>query len=413
VNKLFVHINFGTTSHCVGTLFLSEKMGRHVFAYNRDFIGKGLEISPRNMPLGNATYVAERNSDLYDLHGVFADSLPDAWGKKVQDAEFQKIGLHNASALDRLAFVGRYGIGALRYEPAQEFEQGKKAVQCADLRKAAQKIIAGRPDTVVDELLHSGGSAGGARPKFLVDLDTKSLDMLRYTRGAPEGDFFPVILKVPLRNDDQYQRIEYAYSQMAIKAGINILESYLLDGKTDKRAYFAMRRFDILANGTRLHTHTFAGLLGINFREAVPDYSTLLRVTGDLTRNHVDVVEAYRRMVFNYLGSNLDDHAKNITFTMDQKGQWALAPAYDIGYSTAADNLHAMAINGKRRNAILSDFKHVAEDFDVREWKKIVEQTAHSLRKWPSLAEKSGIPAKQATAIWNRIREHTDRLGHI
>ncbi|MFH0920191.1 MAG: type II toxin-antitoxin system HipA family toxin [Fibrobacterota bacterium] len=410
MNKLNVHIDFGDSTHKVGTLFLSENLGRHAFAFDRDFIGTGLEISPWLMPLGSATYTAERNSDLYDLHGVFADSLPDAWGRKVQDAEFQKIGLHDVTALHRLAFVGRHGIGALRYEPAQEFEQGQEAIRLADCRKAAQRIIAGHPEEVTDELLRCGGSAGGARPKFLVDLNLKNPDEIRYTRGQQEGGFVPVILKVPVRGGDHFQRIEYVYSLMARCAGIRIPDTFLLTGKKKGQAFFAIQRFDVDRNAVRLHTHTLAGLLGINFREAVPDYGTLLRVTGDLTRDHRHVTEAYRRMVFNYLGSNLDDHSKNITFTMDKKGGWALSPAYDIGYSTGENNLHAMAINGKRRNALQADFQRVAEDFDVKEWRDIIRQAVDSLREWPALAKKYGVPVKLAAAVWNRIKEHTGRI---
>lgn len=410
MKKLNVKLDFGNVCHNVGTLYLSEKMGRHAFSYNKDFISKALEISPFRVPLGNDTYTAERNADLYDLHGVFADSLPDEWGKKVQDVEFQKIGMHEVTTVDRLAFVGGYGIGALKYEPSQEFERGFDIVTLAGLRKATQQILSGEVDDVTSQLLRSGGSAGGARPKFLVDLNLKNLSTIRYSTGKPDGDMFPVIIKVPGRRDDQYQRIEYCYSLLGRNAGLNVPDTYLLIGNRSKLSSFAIKRFDINGNGERLHTHTFAGLLGLNFREANVDYSELLRVTGDLTRDHREVVEVFRRMVFNYLGCNKDDHAKNFSFVMNKSGQWFLSPAYDIGYSSGENGLHAMAINGLRRNVTLKDFEKIAKNFEIKEWKSIVAKTCEVLKTWPSIADKYSVPQKYRDAINERIRESIVRI---
>ena len=411
MSSLHVKIDFGNGLQDVGKLLLSEKLGRYVFSYDTGFIGSDLEISPFTLPLGADSFVAEKNSDLYDLHGVFADSLPDAWGKKVQDAEFAKIALDEPTALDRLAFVGKFGIGALRFEPSGEFEQGKQIVTLAQLRKATQKILAGDFEDVAEELLHCGGSAGGARPKFLVDLDIKTHSKIRYTAGVRDEEMVPVILKVPLRSGDHYQRIEYVYSVMGAKAGLEIPEVYLLTGGKSKSAFFAIERFDVLKTGERLHTHTLAGLQGWNFREVSSDYRELLRITGELTRNHRDVVEVYKRMVFNYLGCNKDDHAKNFSFTMNKKGTWSLSPAYDIGYSSGENGLHAMAINGLRRNATSDDFRRIADDFDIREWKSIVAQTVEALNTWKSLAAEFGVTDRYVRMIQERIKENITRLG--
>lgn len=410
MKKLNVKIDFGNVCHDVGTLYLSEKMGRHAFSYNKEFISKGLEISPYRIPLGNDTFSADKNSDLYDLHGVFADSLPDEWGKKVQDVEFQKIGIYEVTAIDRLAFVGGYGIGALKYEPSQEFKKGYDIVSLADLRKATQQILSGEVDNVTTQLLRSGGSAGGARPKFLVDLDLKNLSIIRYSTGKPDGDMFPVIIKVPGKREDQYQRIEYCYSLMGKEAGLKVPDTYLLTGNKSKLSSFAIKRFDIDDKGERLHTHTFAGLLGLNFREVNVDYSELLRVTSDLTRDHREVVEVFRRMVFNYLGCNKDDHAKNFSFVMNKSGQWLLSPAYDIGYSSGESGLHSMAINGLRRNATLKDFEKMASNFEIKDWKDIIVRTCEVLKTWPSIAEKYCVPQKYKDSIYERIRESISRI---
>jgi len=412
MNKLNVLIDFGKGSFPIGSLYLSLSSGRYVFAYDKLFLSYGLEISPYKLPLSSDTVAAELNSDLYDLHGVFADSLPDDWGKKVQDSEFQKIGRLEITALDRLAFVGKYGIGALRYEPAQDFKDGYEIVLLADLRKTAQLVLAGHVEKVTDALLHSGGAGGGARSKFLVDIDVQSPENIRYSQGLPEGNYFPAILKVPVRSIDVYQRIEYAYSQMASKAGIIVPDTFLLESGKRKSAYFAIKRFDITPDRKRLHTHTFAGLLGVNIREGSPDYTRFLRVTEELTRDHRQVVEGFRRMVFNYLGANLDDHAKNISFAMNELGKWSLAPAYDLGYSTASNGLHSMAINGKRMNPTMDDFEQVAESFDIKDWKQIIEKIAKTLSEWPWYAEKAGVSDKFIKSIRERIKEQCGRVSY-
>lgn len=411
MKKLFVKINFGEKSRDVGSLYLSEKLGRYVFAYDPSFVGTGLEISPKTLPLGNETHIAERNKDFYDLFGVFADSLPDEWGKKVQDAEFEKIGLRNITAIDRLAFIGKHGIGALVYEPAQEFEHGCEIVEISQLRKAAQSIISGNIDDITEDLLRCGGSAGGVRPKFLVDLNLDDMHTLRYTRGVREGSMRPFIIKVPVKNEDHWQRIEFVYSKLAEEAGICIPQTYLLDGRKKRGACYAIERFDIKEGNKRFHAHTLAGLLGVNFREAIADYSILLRTTADITKNHQDVKEAYKMMVFNYLGHNKDDHAKNFTFLMDKNGTWSLSPAYDIGYSSGENGLHMTALNGKRRNAETKDFAVLANDFDIKEWKMIIKKVINALGMWKSISKKHGVPEKHISIIDERIRENIKRIN--
>ena len=149
MKKLNVKIHFDDDhSYDVGKLFLSEKTGKYHFDYDKSFLSTDLQISPITLKTSSISHEAQSNEDFYDLHGVFADSLPDDWGRKVQDLEFYKIGITDPCAIDRLAFVGRYGIGALRYEPAQEFTQGKSVVNLAELRKATQMIIEGNCEEV-------------------------------------------------------------------------------------------------------------------------------------------------------------------------------------------------------------------------------------------------------------------------
>lgn len=156
---------------------------------------------------------------MYNLHSLFADALPDSWGRKVQDAEFQKIGMHDVSALERLSFIGDYGIGAFQFKPQQSFPTGLQAVELAQLRKASQYIITGDINGIVEQLFRAGGLAGGARPKYLVDMKNDGSNFIRYTTGELEEGWTSIILKVAEKNGDLWQRIEYCYFKMAEIAG--------------------------------------------------------------------------------------------------------------------------------------------------------------------------------------------------
>lgn len=411
MNRLKVRLDFHGVEYEVGELYLSERLGRYVFNYNRSFLSSGLELSPYAMPLGEQTYTAERNPDMYNLHALFADALPDEWGKRVQDVEFEKIGVFAPSALERLSFIGSYGLGALQFKPRQSFIDGIEAVELADLRKASQRILSGNLEDFVDQLLRAGGSAGGARPKYLVDLKNDGSNRIRYTTGELEEGWIPIILKVAGKNGDHWQRIEFCYFKMAELAGIDVPPTRLLsEDPGTGNAHFAITRFDIDGNGGRYHTRTFAGLLGLDFRKVSLDYSRLFRVVAELCLDKVQVIEAYRRMAFNYLGGNKDDHGKNISFLMDRTGRWFLSPAYDLSYSPGEQGLHAMSVGRKRRNLTLNDFEHIAMSFDIKSWNSIIKEVRESLSRWPEIAAEYGVPRKNIDNIRQRIRENLSRV---
>jgi serine/threonine-protein kinase HipA len=410
MNSINVHVNFGDRDIRVGELYLSSDTGRHVFSYDPRFISSGLEISPLRLPIGGQPFHAPQDANIYGLHGVFADSLPDNWGRMVQDAEFLKIGIDQPTALERLAFIGQNGIGALNYRPAKKFPKGIDITELAALRKAAQNIIEGSADEISHELLKSGGSAGGARPKFLVDIHEKNHGQIRYTHKSYSGGYIPVVLKVPTFRHDHYQKIEYAYSQIAQKAGLNIPDTYLIKGEKSGLAFFAVKRFDILPDGSKLHVHSLAGLHNINFNDVNTDATAFLNTVGNVTRNHRQVVEAYKIIAFNHIGFNNDDHSKNFSFTMDKKGEWSLAPAYDISYSKGQNGLHYMKLNGKTRNAETKDFKSAAKTFNIENWENILENIIAQFLKWPQTAKECEIPRKYISIIDDRLKENIKRV---
>lgn len=409
MNKLKVLLNFGQQKIHVGELFLSEKLGRYVFNYAADFIPLGLSISPFELPLSSETFIAKTDPHLYNLHSVFADALPDEWGKKVQDCEFQKLGKLDVTALERLSFIGNFGLGALSFEPIQSFSGGKTAVELAVLRKTSQQIIQGDVSSVVDALFKAGGSAGGARPKYLVDINTSKPGKIRYSRGKRVGEWLPALLKVGGSDGDHWQRIEYVYFELAKKSGLAVPQVYLLEEKKGL-SHFAIERFDINSQNQKYHMHTFAGLLGLNFQQANLDYELFLRTIGDLTRDKQQVEEGFRRMVFNFLACNKDDHGKNFSFLMDKTGNWSLSPAYDLSYSSGTDGLHAMSANGKRRNLNISDFEKIANAFNVSNWKKILEAVSKALSYWEDLAQRSAVPEKYIKNIQERMKENLNRI---
>ncbi len=414
MNKLIVKIDFGKNPQwekplTVGQLYLSKEQGKYLFEYDRSFTRKNLSISPLILPLNQQTHVAEPHNDMYGLHGVFADSLPDNWGRKVQDFEFEKIELYNVTALDRLSFVGRFGIGALQYKPENNFNKGDEIIHLATLRKTAQGIISGNIDYVTKQLLRSGGSAGGARPKFLVNLNVKN-NLIKYTLEKTDVNYKQVVLKIPEQNSDHWQRIEYVYSKMAQMCGINIPDTYLITGEDKNLAYYAIERFDILKNGEKLHVHTLAGLLNRPFSSLSIDYVQLLRLTQELTLDHRAVTEIYLRMVFNYLAGNNDDHSKNFSFTMNYEGKWKVSPAYDISYSPGINGMHAMSAEGKRRNLTKSDFRKIAENFNISNWEQHLSRVTQALTCWINLAEKHNVPLKYIKIIKSKISENTNRI---
>lgn len=406
MSSINVHLDFGDEDIRVGRLYFSEDSGRYIFSYDPEFIAYKLEISPFHLNTEKRMYSALRREALYYLHGVFADSLPDRWGCMVQDAQFETIGITSPTALDRLAFVGSNGIGALSYRPARTFPGGGKITGLAEIRKATQRIIKGDVEEVSNQLFKCGGSAGGARPKYLVDMKESDHEKLRYTQGRRADGYVPVVLKVPAKDDDRYQKIEYIHSQIARNAGLDIPKTHLIRGRESELCFFAIERFDILPDGGRYHVHTLAGISDTDFTDRNHSASEFLGTIERLTREHGQVVEGYRRVVFNYVGSNCDDHTKNFSFLMDRKGKWTLAPAYDIGYSKSAHDQHYMSVVSTRSKATAKDFEDLAASFNIVDWKNMVQEILFAFEKWPVMARELEVPEKNIREIGGKIMEN-------
>ena len=350
--RLTVYLNHYGVRHEVG--LLSEENNRIFFEYAPDFLKSGIELSPFKLQLRAGVF--EETSRVFDgLFGLFNDSLPDGWGCLLLDRKLRQQGLsfREISPLHRLSIIGRNPMGALEYEPADEQADTFAAIELDSLSAEVNKIVSGNESDVLDELLQMNGSSGGARPKIVAWVSNDRKTIVHGGRSAPEG-FSPWMIKFAEHNDPlSAGELEYRYSLAAKAAGINMPETHLFPLKSGEGC-FGVRRFDRNEHG-KVHVHTACGLLHASHRLPTLDYENLLRLTYVLTRNHADVEEMVRRMVFNVKCGNRDDHNKNFSFLLTAKYQWRLAPAYDLTPSTGLNGEHTAMVNGKGRDITDAD----------------------------------------------------------
>ena len=362
---LDVFCNLRGTRHFVGRL--AEHKRTLFFEYDRDFLATGLELSPFKLPLGPGLF--EDKDRVFDgLPGVFNDSLPDGWGLLLLDRALRAQGLrgHELPPLHRLAMVGSGGMGALEYVPGQETQSDgpAPALHLDGLAEEARNILSEGNAALeaVFDLLKLGGSSGGARPKILADVSADGRRIVADNSGLP--GFSPWLIKFHAREDGAQQGlVEYVYSCMARKAGIDMPETRLFPSQTTP-GFFGVRRFD-RDNGLKVHVHTAAGLLHASHRHPTLDYENLLRLTKMLTRNVRDVEKMVRLMVFNVKSGNKDDHSKNFSFLLDPAGRWRLAPAYDLTPAPGFGGEHAAMVNGKGKDITEADMARAASIVDV------------------------------------------------
>ncbi|MDE5607369.1 MAG: type II toxin-antitoxin system HipA family toxin [Muribaculaceae bacterium] len=316
----------------VGTLSLTPDNRLNVFEYDKSWIADGFSISPLELPLKAGVFIAKAQP-FNGNFGIFEDSLPDGYGRYLLQKALRHNGIDDSSlsSLDRLALVGDNGMGALTYSPPVIFTREKTVTDFDHLQEIALEVLREQQDNDAGLLLYNSGNSGGARPKAVFSDET--------------GHW---LVKFRHTYDPKDMGIQEArYNEIARKCGIIVPDFKLINGR-----YFASRRFDIDKNGNRVHTATAGGLLGVSLREPFLDYSNLLALTGYITRNREDVEQMYRRMLFNYLTDNKDDHCKNFSFYVrrdnDSKSwRWRLAPAYDLTLCTEGYNgEHATSVNG-------------------------------------------------------------------
>jgi len=377
----------------VGTL--AEERGRVYFQYAPEFLATGTNLSPFRLPL-EAGLFEHTDRDFGPLPGLFDDSLPDGWGMILMDRHFRSLGRSPAeiTPLDRLSWLGTGTMGALTYHPPAEREDlDSDVLDLHDLARQSQAVLAGSAGDVLPQLLRAGGSPAGARPKVLVGFDPVSGGVISGQDDLPGGFEHWIVEFAAKADGPDVGAIEYAYALMAAAAGIDMPPTRLFETGQGER-FFGAKRFDRQGN-RRFHVHTFGNLIQSNFRIPSADYADLLKATSVLTRNQQDVQRAFRRMVFNVLAHNRDDHVKNFAFLLDDaSGDWSLSPAYDLFPTPGPGGEHTMTIAGEGKNPTRSHILRLAEQAGVpkRRVTAILDEVQSAVARWGAFAVQAGVP---------------------
>ena len=329
----------------VGTLSLTPDDRLCAFEYDRLWLSDGFSISPLELTLKTGLFIA-KHQPFHGDFGIFEDSLPDGYGRYLLHKALLREGINDAdlSALDRLSIVGCGGMGALTYHPEKKLIKDSEALDFDVLQEKALQVLKEQQDDDAGLLLYRSGNSGGARPKAIFS-DSEGHWLIKFRHYYDPVDI---------------GQQELHYNEVARQCGINIPDYKLTNGR-----YFTTRRFDITLNGERIHTATAGGLLCLSLTMPYLDYANLLALTGFLTQSAKEVEELFRRMVFNYLTDNKDDHCKNFRFMVTETGighySWHLAPAYDLTLCTEGYNgEHATSVNGTG-NPTLKDMIEVGK----------------------------------------------------
>ena len=421
----------------VGALAYDPATAVSTFEYAPDWLSRGVEIAPIRMPLAGALYSfpALNPQTFRGLPPVFADTLPDDFGNAVIDAWLSRQGrdAHSFTPLERLLYTGNRGMGALEYAPATERILPGDELELAALVSMAQQVLDdrenlqkpitddGKNDDAMHAILQVGTSAGGARAKAVVAINADRTSIRSGQLPAPKG-YEHFLLKfdgVEEHKTDRetfgdpqgYGRMEYAYYLMAVDAGIAISPSELLiEGE---RAHFMTRRFDRVGNRKLLYVSLCAMDHADYKKPGAYSYEQLLSVARQLRLPRADAIEIYRRLVFNVVARNHDDHSKNFGFVRDgMASAWRLSPAFDMAYSYKPGspwvNSHQLSLNGKRDDFVRDDLLAVGGLIGnfKRDAGKIIEQVVEVVSEWKTYTEKAGVFSSLQTQVQQNLRLH-------
>lgn len=347
LNKLDVYYH----DRKVGTMALYQNR-LAAFAYSDEWLQEGFSISPFSLPLEKRVFVPKIDP-FEGLFGVFADSLPDGWGRLLVDRLMRKNGLnpHTVGSLERLAIVGNTGMGALTYRPAIPLESVYNELTLDEIAKECERILQTDTSEKLDYLFAKGGSSGGARPKILPRIDNEDW-----------------IIKFPSSEDSKdVGRQEYDYALCAKECGIEMEEVRLFPSEKTQ-GYFGTKRFDRVAEGEngKVHMISAAAILETSHRIPNLDYDILMKLTLQLTKSMEECEKLYRLMCFNVFAHNRDDHSKNFSYIYrDREKRWILSPAYDLTYSNSIGGEHATTVNGNGVDPGMEDLLAVAKKIGI------------------------------------------------
>jgi serine/threonine-protein kinase HipA len=424
----------------IGAVSVEDGARISAFQYDPAFLASGIELAPLSMPLSPRIYQFPSLADVsfHGLPGLVADSLPDKFGNALIDAWLATQGRRPESfnAVERLCYIGVRGMGALEFAPTQGPPLQRSApVQVDELVKLASQVLThraslqvsfapGRRHEGLQDMLRVGTSAGGARAKAIIAWNRTTNEVRSGQVKAPAG-FGYWLLKFDgvsankdkeLEDPKGYTVIEYAYALMAAEAGIEMSECRLME--EGGRRHFMTRRFDRLNDGRKLHMQSLAALAHFDFNSAgAYSYEQAFDVIKRLGLSMGEREQQFRRMIFNVVGRNQDDHVKNIAFLMDKAGAWSLSPAFDITYAYnptgSWTSRHQMTINGKSDDFSREDFKAVAQVAGLKRGKHeaILTEVIDTVKEWPRFAKTAGVLGAQRDHITRTLRLKFDRRG--
>ena len=415
-------------NHKVGVVLWDARQNIGVFEFDKNFPKLGLDISPIIMPIAAVdkgqkvlSFPSLNPETFKGLPGLLADSLPDKFGNQIIDAWLSQQGKNSKefTSVDRLCYIGKRGMGALEFEPVNSItKENSNTIEIEELVKFAKEVLDERNEfkTSTDsekgfsDILQVGSSAGGARAKAVIAYNETTHEVRSGQIDGLEGfDYwlikFDGVTNHQLGDPKGYGNIEYAYYLMARDAGINMSESKLMT--ENGRSHFMTKRFD-RQNNQKIHMQTLCGIAHFDYNmPRAYSYEQAFQVVRQMKLPYSDSEELYRRMVFNVLSRNQDDHTKNISFLMFPDGKWQLSPAYDITYAYNPDNFwlkaHQMSVNGKREKFSLEDLLAVAKNVAINKPLEIIKKVQDVVTNWEHYARISGIETLQKQQISEQL----------
>lgn len=397
----------------VGTFRWDERYEVVRFEYDTSFVGRGLEPSPLMMPVREGRIYSFGNLDketFKGLPGMLADSLPDTYGRALFDKWLALTGRTSSNPIETLCFLGKRCMGALEFEPAMDIAYDKNAkFEIDSLVNVASEALSQKSSfgvnlnddkkTAIAEILRLGTSAGGQRAKAIIAYNKATGEVRSGQVKAPEGfDYYLIKLDgvsatAGFKETGNHGRLEYSFYKLAKACGIEMTECSLIE--ENGRAHFLTKRFD-RENGKKIHMQTLCGIAHFDYRlHRAYSYEQAFNVMRALRLPYSEAQEMFRRMVFNVVVRNQDDHTKNISFLMDESGKWRLSPAYDMGYAYNPNGrwtaTHQMSINGKYDEITREDLLAFAQQNNIKEAADIIDETCEVVSHWPDMAKDCGL----------------------
>lgn len=413
---------FGLT---VGTFRWDDRYKIVRFEYDRSFIGRGIEPSPLMMPVREGRIYAFSDLDretFKGLPGMLADALPDSYGRALFDKWLALTGRISSNPIETLCFLGKRCMGALEFEPAMDIpDYQNEKIEIDSLVNVAREALAEKSsfDTnlnenkkqAIAEILRLGTSAGGQRAKAIIAYNKTTGEVRSGQVEAPAGfDYYLIKLdgvsaQAGFKETENYGRLEYSFYQLAKTCGIEMSECSLIE--ENGRAHFLTKRFD-RKDGKKIHMQTLCGIAHFDYRlHRAYSYEQAFNVMRALRLSYAEAKEAFRRMVFNVVVRNQDDHTKNISFLMGEDGKWRLSPAYDMGYVYNPNGgwtaTHQMSINGKFENITRQDLLVFAELNNIKDAASIIDEVDEAVSHWHLIAKECGVPSEMTNVIVSNL----------